>query len=325
MCTSLHTKLHLVKYKWVGVAAASNELSKMASLRENLKEYVVNSVEGLADHSRKSEGAGSYGTVYRVKVNGVPRVAKQLHEALVNPDVSVEEREKMFQGFYRECDLLSKLYHPNVVEFIGVHFKGDKISLIMERLYTDLYRFIDKEKHPSIPFSVKTSILLDVSFGLSYLHSMKPEPIIHRDLTAQNILLTRDLRAKIADLGVAKLLSTESKSRSQTKCPGAQAYMPPEALKDKPSYGTELDVFSFGHLTLCVAVQECIWRMRAPPECDYEIIADHCRQNHWEVLIRKSWLDSLKNPDALLRELIVSCLNDKSEKRPSAKKVSGTK
>ena len=45
------------------------------------------------------------------------------------------------------------------------------------------------------------------------------------------------------------------KLASMTKCPGAMAYMPPEALAQKPVYGPALDIFSFGHLSLFLVNQ----------------------------------------------------------------------
>ena len=79
------------------------------------------------------------------------------------------------------------------------------------------------------------SILFDVSCGLLYLHTQLKEPLIHRDLNAGNVLLTTDARAKIADLGMSKLLDYHPSSEAaQTVCPGAQAYMPPEALQERP-------------------------------------------------------------------------------------------
>ncbi len=61
--------------------------------------------------------------------------------------------------------------------------------LVMERLKSDLATFVEKRKN--LPISIKVSILLDVSYGLLYLHNQTP-PLIHRDLTAPNILLTED-------------------------------------------------------------------------------------------------------------------------------------
>jgi len=86
-----------------------------------------------------------------------------------------------------------------------------------------------------------------------YLHSHKP-PIVHRDLSSNNILLTTFLRAKISDLGVAKVIRPDHK-KSLTKVPGTADFMPPEAMCDTVTskYDTSLDVFSFGAVMLHVA------------------------------------------------------------------------
>ena len=289
--------------------------------REQLGQYEVQNVKGLSDKKRKIEGAGSYGTVYKVTVNGVPRIAKQLHHALIDLEVSPDQKKSILQKFCQECLLLSGLDHPNIVEFIGIHF-GQKcrdvdISLIMEQLDTDLDKFI--EKRPKIPISIKVSILLDVSFGLHYLHSKQPEAIIHRDLTTRNILLTKDLRAKIADLGVSKFFTIES--AAQTKCPGTPAYMPPEALRPNPAYGTKLDIFSFGQVSLCVGVQAFAGPFDISNE-DCQILSDFASRKELHILQRKVWINKLIGPDACLCETIYLCLQDDPVKRPTAKHIS---
>ena len=56
------------------------------------------------------------------------------------------------------------------------------------------------------------------------------------------------MRAKLGDLGVAKIIDSNLSNLSTTQCPGTLVYMPPEVLKEHPTYGTELDVYSFGVL-----------------------------------------------------------------------------
>ena len=102
-----------------------------------------------------------------------------------------------------------------------------------------------------IPDEISYSILRDVALGLCYLHGWKPNPIIHRDLSANNVLLTSDMTAKISDLGVAKILNlTPAKMTQMTTAPGTAAYMPPEALEKNPDYSTYLDIFSYGVMIL---------------------------------------------------------------------------
>ena len=84
---------------------------------------------------------------------------------------------------------------------------------------------------------MKASILYDVAFGLNYLHSFNP-PIIHRDLSPNNILLSRDSIAKISDLGVAKVVQADSRATQTmlTKAPGTIDFMPPESFGETPQY-----------------------------------------------------------------------------------------
>ena len=174
----------------------------MAS-KQDITPFVLKNVQGL--DSGEQKGSGAYGAVYEVTVKGVTSIAKRLHHILVT-QVSRQERDSIQRKFVAECALLSTLRHPNVVHFVGVHYGKSKndLSLVMECLHTDLAKFLEGCSS-AIPLSIKLSILLDVSYGLLYFHTHTP-PIIHRDLSASNILLTTDLRAKIADLGVAKLL-----------------------------------------------------------------------------------------------------------------------
>ena len=74
----------------------------------------------------------------------------------------------------------------------------------MEKMSCDLVQFI-ANNHKQLKLSNKLSILKDVSCGLVYLHEYD-HPIVHRDLTAVNVLLTDSCQAKIADVGVAKLM-----------------------------------------------------------------------------------------------------------------------
>ncbi len=151
---------------------------------------------------------------------------------------------------------MSGLRHPNITQFLGLCFleRSQIPLLVMERLEMSVDDLL--ECAPNIPLAVKISILTDTSSGLVYLHGRAP-PIVHRDLTARNVLLTSSLSAKITDLGNSRIVSLKPNqlAKTLTKIPGTPVYMPPEAFNESHRYGPSLDVFSFGHLALFTLTQ----------------------------------------------------------------------
>ena len=145
-------------------------------------------------------------------------------------------------------------------------------------------------------------ILDEVCLGLRYLHSRNP-PIVHRDLTPNNILLGGRLEAKITDLGVAKVVRSDSQ-KTMTKLPGTPDFMPPEALSKRPVYGSSLDVFSFGGVILNVTTQQ--W----PEPTDRNQF--NLDTNLWEIESeakrRQQYLDKMTGGAADLKPLVIALL-----------------
>ena len=166
--------------------------------------------------------------------------------------------ENVAGKYVQECQLMSELRHPNITQFLGVCFLPDCQFpvLLMERLDGNLDDLI--ETVPNIPLALKRSFLEDVSRGLLFLHKHTPQ-IIHRDLTAKNVLLTSSFIAKITDFGNSRIINLQpgQLARTLSRLPGTMLYMPPEALEASSRYGPSLDVFSFGHLSLFVGLQVC--------------------------------------------------------------------
>ena len=166
------------------------------------------------------------------------------------------------------------------------------------------------EKHKTINWENKLSILYDVCCGLQYLHTRSP-PIIHRDLTPNNILLCSHFRAKITDLGVAKVLHVTD-AKTLTRNPGTNDFMPPEAVASKPVYGLPLDMFSFGGVVLYVCTQQ--W-----PELPSLVDFDHDTGDRIvlkETERRQLYLDEMVGVNQDFESLVTSCLDDNPTNRP---------
>ena len=279
--------------------------------RRQLERFALKNVENLDVDA--VAGSGAYGVVHKVTVNGMQCIAKRVHGVLTGPDVSLKQKSFIVSKFQEECLLTSQLRHPNVVHFVGVHLgsRPQDISLILECLHTDLACYLTMTSNVSLP--TKLSVVLDVSYGLLYLHTRDP-PIIHRDLTANNILLTIDLRAKIADLGVSKVLDIHRQAEiSQTQVPGSQYYMPPEALQETPQYDCKLDIFSLGHMMIFIATQVF-------PRVHEKVSQLSLKDGTIQILKRQADLDSMGQDHPLYR-LTTQCLLDDPKLRPTTLEV----
>ncbi len=239
---------------------------------------------------------------------------KMLHEMFFSTTSGLE-KSSITTRFAEECLRHSKIRHPNIVQLIGIHFapKSPVPTLIMELMPQSVSQIV--ENYPNIPSHVKWSILLDVAVGLLFLHSQSP-PVIHRDLTANNILLTENMKAKIADLGVARIVDINPSKL--TTAPGTPSYMPPEAFIAQPVYNAKLDVFSFGNLIIHISIQ--VWPIplvemhRADPDepGKFTLVS--------EIERRADYLIKMKDGHPL-KTLTTRCLQNDPRLRPATAEV----
>lgn len=319
----------------------------MADCSEHLEELKRNYSLKDVHPTGKKIGHGAYGYVEEVEVNGAICAAKKVHRVLLHHRNDGVENFK--QKFFSECVIMSKLRHPHVVQFLGVYFPSDDQRkseelleasvgstppthpqglmlpwLIMEILPTNLDKFLDREEDCAIPYSIKTSLLLDISRGISYLHSQTPT-IIHRDLTAKNILINSALVAKIADFGVARI--TNPMCNTMSVGPGTIVYMPPEVHLDggggtHAHYFTSMDVFSFGVIILYTITQEYPLHLKAathpdPTKPGNLIAVSEVDRRDKYFAKAYSLLTDTTAPEFDLIRLSRSCLDNEANNRPS--------
>ena len=238
-------------------------------------------------------------------VHGTLCAAKEIHPALVE-NVSAQESETIRRSFCEECVKASRIHHPNIVQMLGIYYPTPQAKLpwlVMELMQTSLKGFLEKYEQGKVPLHFKLSMLVDVAQGLEFLHG---QDIIHRDLSSNNVLLTKNLTAKIADLGVAKVIQ-ENKMKTHTQTPGTLHFMPPEAIKSKPHYGKPVDVFSLA----CVALQVMSHQWPEPKDRVFEDTMTVLT----EIQRRDEYITFCTQP--ALKELVELCLHNKPEQRPA--------
>ena len=254
------------------------------------------------EETRKELGRGTFATVVEVNYLGLRCAGKKVHPVLVEGAGG----ELLVSRFEGECRVLSRISHPNIVQFLGVYFDPvtDLPVMVMEFLPTTLAQCIDR--HGLFPNEINNVILRDVALALNYLHGQKP-PIVHRDLSANNVLLTRDMRAKVSDLGVAKVLNL-TPFQMTSKAPGTACCMPPEALVANPRYTAKIDIFSYGILAIHLLCGK--W-----PEPTREAVDPVTCAAVTEAERREEYLNCIA-PDHILVQLIKQCIHNNPTNRP---------
>ena len=270
-------------------------------------------LEGVRDTGIEV-GKGATATIKELDFRGLKCVGKFLHRTLIDY-ARPEEKEALLERFKDECLLLSRLHHPCIVQFMGIFYeerpKSDLPVLVMEYLQTNLSTCLATYK--TLPKEISYGILRDVATGLRYLHEQSP-PIIHRDLSANNVLLTPGMDAKISDLGVAKILNlTPAQVTQITQAPGTPCYMPPEALWAKPNYTSKIDSYSYGVLVLHTLCGE--WPFPGPAFQD-DPKKPGTSIPVSEVDRRREYLEMIGDVEVL--NLIRLCLSNTPDCRPTS-------
>ena len=289
-------------------------MTKMDTLPLSLRSCVLEDVFPVEEIGR-----GSHGRVLAATWKGTPVAVKYIH-SVFNDVASNFEYEKLRENFMKGCERSSQIRHPNIVRFLGIFLnEGAPIPrLVMERLSSNLDHLL--MKHPVIPEGIKYNIVHGVSLGIRFLHTRRPSPIIHRDLSSKNVLVSSAMEGKIGDLGTAQFVD-EHRQSQMTRAPGTVDFMPPEVLTDYPSYSISVDLFSFGCVMLHTLSHE--WPTPKGP-----VVGDQKTR----VLIalselqrRETYMQRLINrpgsiPDKV-KDLITQCLSNYAEERPKIQAV----
>ena len=195
-------------------------------------------------------GTGSYGAVCKAMCDQLICAAKLLHPVLFAPEPS-----KPIRSFELECEFLSRVNHPNIVQYLGTYRDPETNApvLLMELMDESLTHFLESSTG-DIAYHVQINLAQDIAQALAFLHT---NGIIHRDLSSNNVLLIAGSRAKVSDFGGSKFTDLNAtRLATMTKCPGTQVYMSPEAFDEPLVYTEKLDIFSYGVLLIQVVTRK---------------------------------------------------------------------
>src|SRR5450755_3349083 len=184
---------------------------------------------------REVLGQGGMGLVYRAYDTVIRR------EVAVKTILDIPDPASL-QLFYKECDVLASMSHPNIVEIFDIgEFEEDgkkKPYFVMPLLPgTTLDQFIRKAGH-RLTVERTVEIISQTCRGLQAAHE---HGLVHRDLKPSNIFVLEDDSVKIIDFGVAHMADGQTASAPK----GTLLYMSPEQIQLKPATALS-DIFALG-------------------------------------------------------------------------------
>ncbi|XP_042497636.1 MDIS1-interacting receptor like kinase 2-like [Macadamia integrifolia] len=188
-------------------------------------------------------GTGGCGSVYMAKLPTEKVVAvKKFHH------LEVEEKD-YGKSFTNEIHILTRIRHQNIVKLYGFCSHLRCSFLVYEYIERGSLAYVlgNETEAMELDWRKRLNVINGVAQALSYLHHDCVPPIIHRDISSNNVLLDANLEPHVSDFGTAKILNHNASNR--TICAGTNGYIAPE-LADTMVVTEKCDVYSFGVLAL---------------------------------------------------------------------------
>ncbi|GFY97103.1 leucine-rich repeat protein kinase family protein [Actinidia rufa] len=183
--------------------------------------FTYSEISSITNNFETPLGKGASGEVYRGYLKDEGEVAVKILTE------SSPESARLFQT---EVELLWRIHHNRLVSFLGYCNEGTNMAVVYE-------------------FMASGSLKKNLS-GLEYLHKHCTPSIVHRDLKPDNILLDKNLRAKISDFGISIIFEAENRTHmTMENVAGTRGYLDPE-YHSTGKLSEKSDVYSFGIVLL---------------------------------------------------------------------------
>eukprot|EP01102_Stenamoeba_stenopodia_P016126 TRINITY_DN5595_c0_g6_i1.p1 TRINITY_DN5595_c0_g6~~TRINITY_DN5595_c0_g6_i1.p1 ORF type:complete len:554 (+),score=108.01 TRINITY_DN5595_c0_g6_i1:3-1664(+) len=145
--------------------------------------------------------------------------------------------------FFKEVELMSRLRHPNLVQFLAACIEPTHYCILTEFMENgNLHEFLNNPIHSvALTWKLRLSLAEDMTKGLAYLHLCTP-PIVHRDIKSLNVLVDSAYRAKLSDFGMSKALLDRIGKDSRV---ATTFWIPPEVMMGE-QYSVMSDIYSLG-------------------------------------------------------------------------------
>lgn len=179
---------------------------------------------------------GTAGRIHRAVENSTQR---EVALKILPPEVSTNRNMRL--RFEREMLILSKLDHPNIVEYLGGGQDGKSLFYAMEKVDGGTLRQLI-DKHGQLTWQETIHYGMRICSALQYLHN---HGIVHRDVKPSNIFISYSGEIKLGDFGIA-FDSGETHLTENGLVVGSYAYMAPEQIRGTEESDSRADLYSLG-------------------------------------------------------------------------------
>ncbi|KAL2651425.1 hypothetical protein R1flu_019553 [Riccia fluitans] len=260
-------------------------------------------------------GEGGFGTVYKgvLKETRCPVAIKRLSQY-----ARQGERE-----FMAEVKIISQLRHRNLVQLLGWCYEKDELVLVYEYMPNgdlDDLIFADNPK-TELSWKQRYNIFCGVATALVYLHEEWEQRVVHRDVKTSNVMLDRNLNARVGDFGLARL-SAHSQAPRSTLVAGTLGYLAPE-FNTSGKATNKTDVYGFGVVVLEVT---CAKRPLSPDLILVDWVWNHHKQGTLLEAVDQRLDPKLRSSDdeVLMKTVLqigLLCCHPDPEARPNMRQV----
>lgn len=200
---------------------------------------------------------GGMAAVWAARLRGTRGFQRVVAIKTILPSLSDDSRFE--QMFLDETALAARVRHPNVVQVLDLGEENGLLYQVMEWIDGEALNVFLRElpsEATGLPFSIGARILIGSCDGLHAAHETtddagNPVGLVHRDISPQNILVTRDGVPKVVDFGVAKSSALTGAQTATGTLKGKPGYMAPEQVQGGP-IDRRADIFSLGVLLYIV-------------------------------------------------------------------------
>ena len=170
-------------------------------------------------------GVGRTAKVYKVEIPGAQVFAVKKLRSMAECTES-----EIIKSFISEVAALTEIRHRNIVKLLGFCFQELHSFLVYEFMERgSLADRLCSEGATELDWPTRIRVVKSVAYALSYMHHDCVPPIIHRDISSKNILLSSDLEAYVSDFGTARFLKPDSSN--WTTIAGTYGYLAPGKLQ----------------------------------------------------------------------------------------------